>query len=61
MHSGWGTSPKTAGLQLPYWYDFEKYGNLTFNYIVLEKSMKYFVEVLEKELRNELKPLIGKK
>lgn len=61
VHLGWGTSPKTAGLQLLYWYDFEKYKDLTFNYIVFEKSMKYFVEVLEKELRNNLNPLIGKK
>jgi hypothetical protein len=61
VHAGWGSSPKTAGMQLRFWYDFKKYGNLTFNYIVLHNDLKYFVEVLEKELRNELNPLIGKK
>ena len=61
VHSGWGSSPKTAGLQLHYWYDFESYGNLVFNYIVLDEKLKYFVEVLEKEMRCKLKPLIGKK
>lgn len=61
VHSGWGSSPKTAGLQLHYWYDFETYGNLAFNYIVLDEKLKYFVEVLEKEMRDKLKPLIGKK
>ena len=61
VHSGWGSSPKTAGLQLHYWYDFETYGNLVFNYIVLDEKLKYFVEVLEKEMRGKLKPLIGKK
>ncbi len=61
VHSGWGTSPKTAGLQLRYWYDFHSFGNLTFNYIVFDNQLKYFVEVLEKELRNKLNPLLGKK
>lgn len=61
VHLGWGTSPKTAGMQLRFWYDFEKYGNLTFNYIDLNNDLKYFVEVLEKELRKELNPLLGKK
>jgi len=61
VHSGWGSSPKTAGLQLHYWYDFETYGNLVFNYIVLNEKLKYFAEVLEKEMRDKLKPLIGKK
>jgi len=61
VHSGWGTSPKTAGLQLRYWYDFHSFGDLTFNYIVFDNQLKYFVEVLEKELRNKLNPLLGKK
>jgi hypothetical protein len=61
VHAGWGGSPKTAGLQLNYWYNFETYGNLVFNYIVLDPKLKYFVEVLERELREKLKPLIGKK
>lgn len=61
VHSGWGTSPKTAGLQLRYWYDFQSHGNLTFNYIVFDNQLKYFVEVLEKELRDKLNPLLGKK
>lgn len=61
VHCGWGTSPKTAGLQLRYWYDFHQYGNLTFNYLVFDNQFKYFVEVLEKELRNKINPLIGKK
>jgi DNA-binding ferritin-like protein (Dps family) len=61
VHSGWGSSPKTAGLQLRHWYNFKKYGDLTFNYIILDKNMKYFASVLESELRNELKPLLGKK
>ena len=61
VHTGWGTSPKTAGMQLRFWYDFKKYGNLTFNYIVLHNDLKYFVEVLEKELRQKLNPLLGKK
>jgi hypothetical protein len=61
VHSGWGSNPKTAGLQLRHWYDFQKYGPLTFNYIVLDNSMKYFAAVLESEVRNELKPLLGKR
>ena len=44
-----------------HWYKFEKYGPLTFNYIVLDGAMKYFASVLESELRIELKPLLGKK
>lgn len=60
-HSGWATSPKTAGLQLKFWYDFNEFPSLQLNYITFEKEMDDFVSILEIELTKELKPLIGKK
>jgi hypothetical protein len=60
-HAGWATSPKTAGLQLKYWYDFDKYPELTLRYIVLDKKLDDFVSILEIDLAKKLNPLIGKK
>jgi hypothetical protein len=60
-HSGWATSPKTAGLQLAFWYNFENFPPIKLNYITFEKEMDDFVSILEIELAKELKPLIGKK
>lgn len=59
-HAGWATSPKTAGLQLRYWYDFDKYPVLQLNYITLDTSLSDFVSILELELAKKLKPLIGR-
>ncbi|NHM04087.1 hypothetical protein [Flavobacterium celericrescens] len=60
-HCGWAPSPKTAGLQLKFWYDFEKFPPLVLNYFVFDNDMDDFVSILEIELSKQLKPLIGKK
>ncbi len=59
-HLGYSTNPNTVGLQLAHWFDTGKYGNLTLNYITLNKEMEQLISVLEIELAKELKPLIGK-
>ena len=59
-HLGYNTSRKTAGMQLFYWYDIEQFGDLTLNYVVLNREMENLVAVLEVELAKELKPLIGR-
>lgn len=61
-HLGYNSNPRTAGMQLHYWYveEFEAFGNLTLNYIVFDYEMKYLISVLEKRLALELRPLIGK-
>jgi hypothetical protein len=58
-HLGYGQSIKTAGMQLFHWYKPELYGNIKLNYIVFEPNMKHLIIILEKQLANELKPLIG--
>ncbi|MEK8180766.1 hypothetical protein WMW71_10485 [Flavobacterium buctense] len=60
-HCGWAPSPKTAGLQLKYWYDLEELPPLKLNYIVFDPIMDDFVSILEIELNKQLNPLIGKK
>jgi hypothetical protein len=59
-HLGYNKTPKTAGMQLFYWYDIENFGDLTLNYIEFDHSMKHLITILEKQLALELKPLIGK-
>jgi hypothetical protein len=58
-HLGYGQSVKTAGMQLFHWYQPVLYGNIKLNYIVFEPNMKHLIIILEKQLANELKPLIG--
>jgi hypothetical protein len=58
-HLGYSQSPKTAGMQLFHWYKPEIFGDLKLNYIVFEENMKHLIIILEKQLANELKPLIG--
>lgn len=58
-HLGHSVSGKTASLQLTYWYDTLKYGNLKLNYIVLEEEMKTQLGVFEILLAKELKPIVG--
>lgn len=59
-HLGYNQSKKTAGMQLFYWYDIALFGELKLNYMEFNPEMKHLIPVLEKELANELKPLIGK-
>ena len=47
-------------MQLFYWYDIALFGELKLNYMEFNPKMKHLIPVLEKELANELKPLIGK-
>jgi hypothetical protein len=58
-HLGHSVNNKTVSLQLTYWYDVTKYGNLKLNYIVLDKGMEALISVLEVELAKELMPIIG--
>ena len=46
-------------MQLFHWYQPVLYGNIKLNYIVFEPNMKHLIIILEKQLANELKPLIG--
>jgi hypothetical protein len=59
-HLGYATSSQTAGMQLKHWYEIEKFGNLTLNYVTFKVDMKYLIAIIEKQLALELKPLIGK-
>jgi hypothetical protein len=59
-HLGYNKTPKTAGMQLHYWYDIEKFGDLNLFYIEFDDSMKYLISILEKQLAHHLSPLIGK-
>ncbi|RVT71197.1 hypothetical protein EOD40_17455 [Flavobacterium sufflavum] len=58
-HLGHSVSDRTGSLQLTYWYDTERYGNLKLNYIVFKEEMKSLLGVLEIELAKELKPIVG--
>jgi hypothetical protein len=61
-HLGYNSNPRTAGMQLHYWYleEFNSFGSLTLNYIVFDNEMKHLISVLEKKIALDLKPLIGK-
>lgn len=58
-HLGYNSSEKTAGMQLFYWYDILKYGDIKLQYIEFNDDMKYLIPTLEKKLALELEPLIG--
>jgi hypothetical protein len=58
-HLGHNVDKNTASLQLTCWYNAKLFGNLKFNYIVLDPKMKSLIGVLEIELAKKLMPLIG--
>lgn len=58
-HLGYNQSKKTAGMQLFHWYDITAYGNIKLNYVEFDPTMKHLIIILEKQLAQELKPLIG--
>lgn len=59
-HLGYNKTPKTAGMQLHYWYEIENFGVLTLSYIEFDDSMKYLITILEKQLALQVNPLIVK-
>ena len=59
-HLGYNKTPKTAGMQLHYWYRIEDFGDLNLYYIEFDDSMKYLISIIEKQLALYLNPLIGK-
>lgn len=58
-HLGHSVSGRTGSLQLTYWFNTERYGNLKLNFIVFNEDMKTLLGVLEIELAKELKPIVG--
>jgi hypothetical protein len=60
-HLGYHKSEKTAGLQLFQWYNVAKgQPSLKLHYIVFENNMQNQIAVLEYELAQELKPILGR-
>lgn len=59
-HLGYSQSRRTAGLQLSHWYEYDKFSDLTLNYIIFEKEMENLISVIEVELSKELRPILGK-
>lgn len=58
-HLGYNKSIRTAGMQLNHWYNSSLFGNLTLNYIILDNEMANLITVLEIEVAQQLKPIIG--
>ncbi|MDI9311916.1 MAG: hypothetical protein QM535_17015 [Limnohabitans sp.] len=59
-HLGYNKTEKTAGMQLFHWFNPKEYGDITLHYIKLDTSMQNLVSILEYEMAQRKKPIIGK-
>lgn len=59
-HLGYSKFKPTAGMQLYHWYKPNLFGDVKLHYIEFDNDMKHLIIILEKQLQEELKPLIGK-
>jgi hypothetical protein len=59
-HLGYSKFKTTAGMQLYHWYKPNLFGDVKLHYIEFDNDMKHLIIILEKQLQEELKPLIGK-